>query len=399
MGLWGAAKAVGGAVTGAGEAIKKKAGEAKRTTRRWGRRAGGRVGGWVGQEEAGRKAGAIAGGTIAPALVGGYAGGAMGLAGPLTASPAIAAAPGIGGATTMVPFGGGMGAGTAVTGKVPGSGIITGPAKGLGGGPETPLRGRMEQAIGEYMARGPMGVSPEAGVIPERWTTEYGGLARAAAGRDIVSPIDVTMDPAQQAAAREQQQQLVQMLQQRAAGEGVSPAQMMMQRGLQQAAQMQTGMARGGPGATAALRRRAATGAIAGMQQDVLGQMGLLRAQEQAQAQEALGGLLGTMRGQDIGFAGQAADVGLRGAMATQTARLQQQGLNDAMAQFYMQQGFTQDQATQQAAEDIERLRAGAFGAAVGPTMAPEQMGFWKQAALGMIGAGGAGLTKAAFGA
>lgn len=141
--------------------------------------------------------------------------------------------------------------------------------------------------------------------------------------------------------ARSQQQDLAEMLLARARGETTSAAEKQMQQGIaasQRAAASQAAGMRGvAPGLASYLSNQQA----AGTRRDVIGQTGVLRAQEQAAAEQAYGGLLGQMRGMDVG----------REQMYNQ---LQQQ---------YMGMGLGAKQAALAAQEAEERLRLGAYQA------------------------------------
>ena len=105
----------------------------------------------------------------------------------------------------------------------------------------------------------------------------------------------------QQDQARAQQMALINQLQNQASGLGPSLAQAQLQqatdRNMQQA--MALGVSQRGAGQGAALHNIA--NQRAGIGQQMAGDSAMLRLQEQLQARQMLGGLLGGMRGQDIG--------------------------------------------------------------------------------------------------
>lgn len=85
-------------------------------------------------------------------------------------------------------------------------------------------------------------------------------------------------------------------------------------------------MARGANAATAA---RAAAGNLGDIGLNATGQASQAAMSDQAAARGQLAGVYDSMRGQDIGFAGQNAQLGQQANMANQQAALQQRGMND----------------------------------------------------------------------
>lgn len=134
---------------------------------------------------------------------------------------------------------------------------------------------------------------------------------------------------------------------------------------------------RGGPNPLA--MRNVAQGAAQANQQ-LVGQQALLRAQEQRDAEQQLGGLLSGIRGQDIGLAttqaglnqqsnlfnaGQTNERNLSQAQLAQQAnianvdaQLRARGMDDAARQAYLQAMFGVDRANQQAELDAQRINA-----------------------------------------
>lgn len=100
-----------------------------------------------------------------------------------------------------------------------------------------------------------------------------------------------------------QQQQLANILQRQAAGGGVSAADLQLKSGMDQQVAAQLAVLGSQRGSTnAALAQRSAADQSAAAQQNLNQQMGIQRAQETANAQQALGGVLGTARGQAQNF-------------------------------------------------------------------------------------------------
>ena len=105
----------------------------------------------------------------------------------------------------------------------------------------------------------------------------------------------------QQDQARAQQMALIKQIQDQAAGRGPSLAQAQLQQANEAAARqaMALGYSQRGAGAAGALK--SIREQQAGMTQQNAADSAMLRLQEQLQARQMLGGLLGGMRGQDIG--------------------------------------------------------------------------------------------------
>ena len=156
-------------------------------------------------------------------------------------------------------------------------------------------------------------------------------------------------------------------------GQGPSIAQAQLQQAtdanLKQA--MALGATQQGMGAGGALR--GIQQQQAGIAQQQAADSGMLRLQEQAQAQGLLGNVLGAGRGQDIGLAGEQAGLsqqaglanmgaqnqfGLAQAQGNLNAQLQQQQMNDQLVQFYLQAGLSLDQAQMQAKLQMEKMKA-----------------------------------------
>jgi hypothetical protein len=106
--------------------------------------------------------------------------------------------------------------------------------------------------------------------------------------------------------------------------------------------------------------------------QQAAGDSAQLRLQEQMQARNQLGQVLAGARGQDLGLAGDNAQ--LQG---------QQNALNDQAVRAYMSMGLTLAQAQAQAQQDLEKLRMGSFYASAGNEIGGKILG-------GVLSAGGA---------
>jgi hypothetical protein len=120
------------------------------------------------------------------------------------------------------------------------------------------------------------------------------------------------------------------------AGKGTSVAENQLRRALGQSAAMQQGMAAGArPGQNAVLARRAAAQQGSALQASASGQAAMLRAQEQAQAQAQLAGLLTTLRSQDL--------QGVLGTMQVPTQQERFLGALQGGAQMYAQMQNSKD--------------------------------------------------------
>ena len=132
------------------------------------------------------------------------------------------------------------------------------------------------------------------------------------------------LNGAQQAAARMQQGSLADRLQAIGMGTQKGAGEMAVDRQMGQAMAAQQAMARSARGSNAALagRQMARTSADIGVAG--AGQAAQAQLQDQAAANQQLGGVLGGMRGQDIDFAGQNAQLTQNVNLANQTAQFNQ---------------------------------------------------------------------------
>lgn len=138
------------------------------------------------------------------------------------------------------------------------------------------------------------------------------------------------------------QTDLIQKLQAQARGEGPSLAQMQLNKATDQNIAQTMGMAASGRGPGQAAQMKSAGAESGKMRQQAAGDSGMLRLQEQMQAQNMLGSVAGQTRGQDI---------------STQGLNLQQTAMNDDLVKFYTQAGLSLEQAQQQAKQQLEELR------------------------------------------
>lgn len=219
-----------------------------------------------------------------------------------------------------------------------------------------------------FLGTGTYQPNPVSGEIPgfTQWQDYIAGQLGGVGGRPAP-----TVDPAQQAQFRQGQSNLVDLLSAQAKGTAPSLAQGQLQqatdRNLAQAYALSQAA---GPNNGGALRNLAyQRGAIS---QQAAADSGQLRLQEQMQAENQLGQVLGGARGQDLGLAGQNAQL-----------QAGQNDLNDRALQFYLSQGMSLAQAQTQANIALEQIRAGAFANAAGNSIGGKVLG-------GVLNAGGA---------
>ncbi len=128
------------------------------------------------------------------------------------------------------------------------------------------------------------------------------------------------------------------MMFRRARGEAPSAAEIQLQESLRRQQAGAMALAAGAGGVSPALAQRMAQRERTRLGLETAQQAAAVRAQEQARAEEALGGLLGGMRGMDI--------------------QLQQMGQN--LIQNYMAMGMSLEEANRRAQIELEQVRAGA---------------------------------------
>lgn len=199
------------------------------------------------------------------------------------------------------------------------------------------------------------------------------------------------LDQSQSNEWRASQTRLADLLTNQAQGWGVpTAAQGQLQRATDSniAQAMALGASQRGAGHGGALR--AIANQTAGIQQQAAGDSAQLRLQEQQGAQNQLGQLLTGARGQDLSQAGMAQ----QGAMANQSASMQQQQLNNQMVQYFTSMGMNLDQAQQAAAQAMDAAKAQRFGLAKG--LAIQAQAQQNQMIGAALSAGGAAVGSAA---
>lgn len=256
--------------------------------------------------------------------------------------------------------------------------------------------------------------------IGDQYTSNFDQMGSAAQGRRAPTMTAANVGAAQtyggasiNAAPSNQmragQTGLIGALQQRVAGQSPSVAELQMRQGQEAALKQARAIAASNPSASPALAQRQAQQAAENINLQTNQQAAQLRAQEQAEAERSLGGVLSGARQQDLGLAtdqarmgqeaglfsaGQQNQFGIQQAQLNQGANqanlqsaLQQQQMNDQMTQFYMQQGFSRDQAAQMAAAQLEQLRVQQSQTQAQVAMADAERE--QQANAGLIGAAG----------
>jgi len=226
------------------------------------------------------------------------------------------------------------------------------------------------------------------------------------------------LDQSQANQFRSGQQNLAQMLTQSAQGNGPSAAQAQLQQATDQNLASQLALAKSGTGdRSAALKQALMNQATIGQQ--AASQSASLRAQEQQQAMGQLGGVLSGAREQDLGAAGQNANLAQQASfnnanLAQQTAttnatlqqqtnlanlgsQVDQQKQKDALIQTYLTQGMQLDQAQhaaeiQQAQFNAELL---ARQAAADKGVAMQSSAAAGQTAAATVGAVASGIASA----
>jgi len=211
---------------------------------------------------------------------------------------------------------------------------------------------------------------------------------------------------------RQGQQGLLRMLKERAQGKSQSAAELQMRRAQGQNVAAARSLAVSQQGVSPAMALRSAQEAGAQTNIATTQGAGVLRAQEQAQAESMYGQVLSGVRGQDIGLATSQAELLQQSRMSNLasaqqanqsnlSAEMQQRQLNDSMTQYWMSLGFSRDQAQLQANIAMEQLQSqqalGYAGVEQAGAAANQQvMGQMVGAGASAVGAGAQGAGTAA---
>lgn len=155
------------------------------------------------------------------------------------------------------------------------------------------------------------------------------------------------MDTAQSDQWRERQTGLADALKAQMDGKGgPSIAEMQMQKGLNQSLANSNSQAASMRGVNPAMALRMTQNNAAAQNQDMVGQTGMLRAQEQQAARDQYGQLTTGARGQDM-------DI----AAANQNSTMNQRGMNDAQDRFIRSGQMQMDESDRQSKMDLGKLR------------------------------------------
>jgi hypothetical protein len=227
--------------------------------------------------------------------------------------------------------------------------------KGQGFGGSNPTSGAN---VSSNAAAG--GINRDAARIPgyDSFQSQLAAGAKGAAYRSAPQMQAATIDPTQQGQFRGMQMSLAQQLLAQSQGQGPSLAQMQLQQASDRNFSQALAMAQSTRGAGAAGAVRQLANQRASIGQQLAADSGMLRLQEQQQAQGLLGQVAGTARNTDVGLATSQAGLHQDAAGRNLGATMQQRELNDRAVQFYLAQGMTLAQAQQQAALEMERLIA-----------------------------------------
>ncbi len=144
------------------------------------------------------------------------------------------------------------------------------------------------------------------------------GMEAVLAKRGDVADVTTSLDTAQQAQQRGEQTALAEALKAQAAGTTPSIAEMQARKAGERAIAQQAAMQAGQRGAQAALGRREVGRGTMALQADIARESGILRLQEQQEAQKQLGALTTQIRAQDLDVAQSQAENKLRADLANQ---------------------------------------------------------------------------------
>ncbi len=220
-----------------------------------------------------------------------------------------------------------------------------------------------------------------------------------------------TIDQVQSGQARDQLQALADALRARSQGQAPSLAELQMRQGLDQSIASQRSLALSQRGMSRAAANRLASQGIAGAQLGAASNAAMLRAAEQAQVEQALGGVLSGMRGQDIGVA--TSQAGLRqdasktnagfkqqANLANQAAEFTNRGQMDAATQGYLGMGYGNELAQARLYGDHwagrNQMQMNEDQIEAQAQMAEEERRMWWKRALGSAGAQAVGAAAGA---
>lgn len=249
----------------------------------------------------------------------------------------------------------------------------TGSAERGGGGSTgwDDIAGFFNRGQNEYRDVGSMGdfIDPRTGQAYD----QRGQLANQLGQRQAPSAQNVQIGPEGQ--NTRQQSQLMDLLMQRAQGQGPSISDMQMQRGLDQGMAQQQALAASGRGNPALAARQASQNA-SGMAQNMAGQAAMGRVAEVQGAQQLAAGALQGARGQDLQRQLAQAQMTQQGNQFNVNAGLQQTGLNDQAQQGLLQQQLQALGMAQQGRQAYQDARTQRFmGLTQTPTTGEQILG------------------------
>lgn len=165
---------------------------------------------------------------------------------------------------------------------------------------------------------------------------QLGGVGQRQAPQ--VGTTQVNQDQANQ--FRGQQMSLAQQLAGVASGQQMGAGELATRRQFQQGLAAQLAQAQSARGYAAPLAAREAARGVGNMTVDAAGQSQQAALQDQMQSRGLLAQLVGQGREQDLGVAGQNAQMSQQSQLANQAAKLQQMGMNDAAIAQYLGQMY-----------------------------------------------------------
>lgn len=233
-------------------------------------------------------------------------------------------------------------------------GVLGGPVGAVIGGSISSAVGGPGGAMDSIVGKAPS-INMDVGNVPgaDAKQADWQAKSDAAASRQAQQVGLTSEDAANQAQTREQQTALNRALQDRVEGKGQSVAEMQFQQSKDAALNQALALRASARGVNPAVAQQQAAMQAAGITQQAAMGAAQLRAQEQQRAELALGQNLAGMRGQDLGFS----EMGLKAGGMNQQAALQQQQLNDALVQKYLDAGYSLDIAQMNARVDLETAR------------------------------------------
>lgn len=181
-------------------------------------------------------------------------------------------------------------------------------------------------------------------------------------GRQAPQINGAQLDLGQSNADRAQQQTLAQQLASVASGQQMGAGELATRRQFQQGLAAQLAQSQMARGYAAPIAARAAARGVGDMTVNAAGQSAQAALNDQTNARGLLGQLLGQTREQDLGAAGQNAQLSQQANLANQAAKLQQMGMNDAAIAQYLGQLYGIDANEMAARLGIQQWNAGQTG-------------------------------------